>query len=350
MIAMPLKLMRHVVSSVMLSLLVAASLVFAQDQPVTAPPEAQQQPSNSRGTWRRFSSEPSQASAPSTASYSSSPNQGPQSNPSQAGNPLNAQANSSVPSRLIIKSSTFVTVRVNQTLSSDKNQPGDAFSATLARPLIVEGVVVAQRGQTVGGRVAEAQKAGRVKGVSRLGLELTDLTLVDGQQLPVQSELLGWTGPKSVGRDAAAVAGTTAAGAAIGAAAAWGTGAAIGAGAGALAGTVGVLLTRGRPTVVYPESMLTFRIDAPIAISTDRAPQAFRFAESGDYGQESATQPPPPPPPPSPCAGYGCPPPPPPYYYWPYPYPYYGPAFAFVYGPRFFYGPRFYGPRVGFWR
>ncbi|MEP6886358.1 MAG: hypothetical protein ABJC66_16540, partial [Gammaproteobacteria bacterium] len=43
--------------------------------------------------------------------------------------------------------------------------------ATLGEPLIVDGVVVAQRGQTVMGRVTEARKAGRVEGASRLGLE-----------------------------------------------------------------------------------------------------------------------------------------------------------------------------------
>ncbi len=58
---------------------------------------------------------------------------------------------------------TFVTVRVDQPLSSDRNQQGDAFIATLARPVVVDGVVVAERGQTLSGRVVEAQKAGRAK-------------------------------------------------------------------------------------------------------------------------------------------------------------------------------------------
>src|SRR5581483_10029888 len=36
-----------------------------------------------------------------------------------------------VPAQLTIAGGTFVTVRVNQMLSSDRNQPGDAFSASL---------------------------------------------------------------------------------------------------------------------------------------------------------------------------------------------------------------------------
>lgn len=260
-----------------------------------------------------------------------------------------------VPSRLTLRPGTFVTVRVNQTLSSDRNQAGDAFSATLVRPVVVDGVVVAQRGQTLGGRVVEAQKAGRVEGTSRLAIQLTDLTLVDGQQVPIQSQFVSRAGGASIGRDAGAIAGTTALGAAVGAAADWGTGAAIGAGAGAAAGVIGVLLTRGRPTEIYPESMLTFRIEAPVTIATDRAPQVFRYAEPADYDQPGDHQPPtyaqarragPP------CAGYGCaaPPPPPYYYYGPSYYPYYwGPGVYFYSGPRFYYGPRYYGPR-GYYR
>src|SRR5205823_14364584 len=135
-------------------------------------------------------------------------------------------------------------------------------------------------------------------------------TLVDGQQVRVQSQLLGLGGPKTKGRDAGAIAGSTGVGAAIGAASAgWhdrGEGAAIGAGAGALAATIGVLLTRGHATVVYPESLLTFRIEAPITISTDRAPQAFRYAASEDYGRTSEGGRPPQRG--HACTGYGCPP------------------------------------------
>src|SRR5574340_440433 len=49
--------------------------------------------------------------------------------------------------------------------------------------------------RSIGGRVAEAQKAGRVEGVARLGVQLTDLSLVDGQQVPIQSQLVSRTAP-----------------------------------------------------------------------------------------------------------------------------------------------------------
>jgi len=254
---------------------------------------------------------------------------------------------------LTMKPGTTLTVRINEPLSSDHNRVGDVFSTTLTQPVIVLGIVVARYGQTVAGRVVEAKKAGRVSGVSRLGLTLTNLTLVDGQTVPIQSQLLVREGPTSVGRDAAAIAGTTGLGAAIGAAVGWGTGAAIGAAAGAAAGTIGVLLTRGLPTMVQPETPLTFQVTAPVTIETNNAPQAFRFVNSADYPPEQAQQP-------QQALGYPAPPSYPyPYYvyapsYYPY-YPYYGypyfygPSFSFFFGfPAYYHYHGYYGGHYGY--
>lgn len=267
-----------------------------------------------------------------------------------------ANANYGVPPRLTIKPGTYVSVRINQWLSSDRNQKGDTFTATLDQPLVVDGFVVAHRGQTVYGRVTEAQKAGHVEGTSRLGVELTQLTLVDGDQISVQSQMINRRGPTSIGRDAAAIGGTTALGAAIGAGVDWGRGAAIGAGAGAAVGIIGVLLTRGHPTVIYPESVLTFQLQQPVEIATDKAPQAFQYVNAQqDYGRGYG------PPPnvssaPAPAPGYGYGPAYPGYY--PYPYPYPSPYYAYgypypYYGFGVYIGPGFYGRgyyRGGFYR
>ena len=79
--------------------------------------------------------------------------------------------------------------------------------------------MVALPGQHVVGRVADAKKAGRVEGTSRLALQLTGLTLVYGMQANIQSQIVQRNVQTSVGTDAAAVATTTGMGAAIGAAA-----------------------------------------------------------------------------------------------------------------------------------
>jgi hypothetical protein len=325
-----------------LSLLTASVFAFAQDQQDEPPPAdaPQQQSPAPNHTWRRAADPPPQ-DQPSYRPDRPGPNYAAYPNYSrreQADSP-----NYQVPSPLTIKPGTFVTVRVNQPLSSDHNQPGDAFTATLVRPVVVDGVIVAQRGQTIGGRVTEATKAGRVEGVARLGVQLTDLSLVDGQQVPVRSQLISRTAPTSVGRDAGVIAGTTAVGAAAGGIAGSGAAAGIGAGAGAVVGIIGVLLTRGHPSVIYPESVLTFRIEAPVTISTERASQAFRYVDPNDYDRPYDAQPRPPQ-----YAGagygygYGYPPPAPYYYGYGYPY-YWGSGLGIYWGPSFYYGRGFYG-------
>jgi hypothetical protein len=262
-----------------------------------------------------------------------------------------------IPPSLTIPSGKFLTVRINQPLSSDHNQVGDFFSATLAEPVVVDGVVVAQQGQTVSGRVSLVEKGKGFGGVSKLGLELTQLSAVDGQQLPIHTQFVGRDARCTAnGRDVATVATTTGVGAVVGGAVGWGTGAAIGAGAGAIAGLAAVALGHGAPAVLYPESLLSFQLTAPVSVSTERAPQAFRYVDPNDYGQQPGLQ----------TRMNGAPPPPPygaayPYGYgssygygYPYPYaypyayaPYWGPGFGVYIGPRFgYYG--YGGFRGGF--
>lgn len=187
------------------------------------------------------------------------------------------------PATLTIPAGTVLQVRMNEYLSSDRNQVGDRVSATLQQPIVVNGYVVARRGQTLVGQVEAAEKAGRVKGTSQLGIELTDMTMVDGQSRPILTQLWKGSGGTSRGADAATIGGTTALGAAIGSVADWGTGAAIGAGAGAAAGIGAVLLTRGRPTVIPAEALLTFRLVDPVTVDTTQAAQAFLPVSQRDY-------------------------------------------------------------------
>ena len=182
----------------------------------------------------------------------------------------------SLPSTLTIPAGTILLIRMNDFLSTDHNKIGDQFTAVLDQPLVVNGWVVARRGQVLVGQVKEVRKAGRIKGTSELGVELTDMTVVDGHQVPILTELWKGSGGTSHGQDAATIATTTGLGALIGAAADWGPGAAIGAGAGAAAGIGAVLLTRGRPTVLAPEDQLSFRLVDPVRIDTTKSQQAFQ--------------------------------------------------------------------------
>src|SRR5262249_398348 len=143
-------------------------------------------------------------------------------------------------------------------------------------------------------RVSEVKKAHGGGGTSRLGVQLIDIPLTNGDQVPVQTQLISRQGPSSAGRDASAIAGTTAFGAAGAGAAAGGTGAPAGAGgggagAGFAAATIGVLLSHGYPSVIPPESILTFRIEQPVTISTSKPGLTFRPVEPSDYQSSAPT-------------------------------------------------------------
>jgi hypothetical protein len=231
---------------------------------------------------------------------------------------------------------------VNQWLSSDRNVIGDTFNGTLAQPIIVNGVVVARRGAPVTGQVTEVNKQ-HSDIQSHLGLTLTSVTLANGQPAAVQSDSMERTGTSATGgQQAGKIAGTTAVGAGIGAVAGGGIGAAIGAVAGLATGGAIAASTKNRPTEIYPETMLTFRLTSPMTVETADGSNAFHYATQADYGMQPrmAMRPP---------AGYGAPGygasgyaaapyPPAPYYPYPYysPY-YYGPGVGVYIGPGYGY-------------
>jgi len=258
-----------------------------------------------------------------------------------------AQANQAMPPQsLTLPAGTVIRVRTDEWLSSEQNFPGDAFSAVLDQPVVIDGWVVARRGQAETGRVSIVKKAGHGGGTSQLGVQLSEFTMVDGQRVSLQTELVQTsTGGPSSGQKAAVIGTTTGVGAAIGAVADGGPGAAIGAAAGAVAGAIGVQSTRGRPTVIPPEAVLSFRLQAPVTISTERSQSAFQPVTQDDYNSRAPNGRPqrfaaP--------GGQGYPPPVPSYGYpyaygYPYPYPY---PYAYYPVP---YGFGFYGGYYGGW-
>jgi len=288
------------------------SLVAMAQEPTRSPND---QPTTG---WRRFEGG---SAAPADATF-------PDSAPMAPARPVTVPAG------------TWITVRVNEPLSSDRNQQGDVFTASLAQPLVADGRLIARRGQTVQGGIVEAQKAGHITGTSRLGLELTELGLINGRQAQIHTKMMQRQGDTSVGQDVAAVGTATGIGAAIGAAADGGFGAGMGAIAGAGASVIGVLATRGRATEVYPEMLLTFRLEAPITFDEQTA-EAFPPVLAEDYEQRAEMRQGPRQ---GPQRG------PRPGYYGGYPPPYYGGYYPpYVYGPSvmIYSGPRYYGRYYG---
>lgn len=169
--------------------------------------------------------------------------------------------------KVTLLAGTLLPVRIVESLSSDRNQPGDTFTATLDGPVIVDGFVIAERGARLEGRVVQSQRAGRVQGVSDLSIALTQLRTSDGQRVRIETEPFEKRGPTSRAKDAAKVGAGAAIGAAIGAIAGGGKGAGIGAAVGGAAGTGGVLATRGDPAVLPAETKINFRLRNSVTLT-----------------------------------------------------------------------------------
>jgi hypothetical protein len=161
-------------------------------------------------------------------------------------------------------------VRLQDSISSDRYHPGDTFIAVLDQPLVVDGLVIAEKGARVEGKIVASQRAGRVQGLASVALELTRLNLSDGQHIEISTDTFTKMGPQSKGTDAAKIGGGAALGAIIGAIAGGGKGAAIGAGAGGAAGTGTVLATRGKPAVLPSETKISFRLNNTVTVTERR--------------------------------------------------------------------------------
>lgn len=171
------------------------------------------------------------------------------------------------PRQVTLNAGTVIPVRLIDGLSTERNNPGDAFTGTLDQPLVVDGLVIAERGARVEGQVATADKGGRVSGVASLGVQLTRIHLSDGQTISVQTDNFERKAETTKEKDAAKVGAGAAIGAIIGAIAGGGKGAAIGAGVGGGAGAGDVLLTRGKAATLPSETKISFRLSAPVTVT-----------------------------------------------------------------------------------
>jgi len=171
------------------------------------------------------------------------------------------------PRTVTVSAGTLLPVRLAETLSTENVKQGDPFTATLDKALVVDGLVVAERGARLEGRVAEAVEAGRVRGVALLSIRLVRMLTSDGQRVEIQTDAFRKEGETTRREDAIKVGGGAGIGAAIGAIAGGGKGAAIGAAIGGAAGAGTAAATRGKPAILPVETRIDFRISAPVTLT-----------------------------------------------------------------------------------
>ena len=166
---------------------------------------------------------------------------------------------------LVIPAGTPITVRTVESISSKTAQSGDAFTATLADPITVDGHEVVPAGAKADGTVVEAKAQGKIKGAASLRLELTRLN-VGGNSYPITTSMDSFAQKGKGKRTAIATGGGAALGGIIGGLAGGGKGAAIGLLAGGGAGLAGGTLTGNHQIVLPAETALTFKLKEAVTL------------------------------------------------------------------------------------
>lgn len=157
-------------------------------------------------------------------------------------------------------------VSITQQLSASQNNVGDRFSGALAESLrTAGGETVFARGARVSGTVVAAKGRGRFKGSGALGIQATSIA-----GTPVSVNIYEKEAKGKGKRSAGFIGGGAGGGALIGGLAGGGKGALIGGLLGAGAGTAGAAFTGNKDVVIPSESVVTFRLTAPVKVTAGR--------------------------------------------------------------------------------
>jgi hypothetical protein len=173
----------------------------------------------------------------------------------------------------IVPTGNTITVRTNEAIDSKTAAPNQTFGAVISNDVVDDrGRVAIPRGSPATLVVRSVVAQGKMQGQSELAVDL-DSVRVAGRRYRLETEDISEKGKQGVGmnkRTAKFVGGGTGLGALIGGIAGGGKGAAIGALSGAAAGTVTQGVTRGKGVNVPAETLLSFRLEAPVRIKEVR--------------------------------------------------------------------------------
>jgi hypothetical protein len=167
---------------------------------------------------------------------------------------------------------TTVAVRMNETLSTERSQAGDSFTARLENPIVdASGTVIVPAGATVRGRVTAVAASGRVGQTAAMKLAFESISF-GGQSYPlhasVQSADVQQRTRTSAGETAGKVAAGAAAGAILGQVLGKDTESTLkGAAIGAAAGTAVAMGTADVDAVLPQGAEVIIRLDQPITVT-----------------------------------------------------------------------------------
>jgi hypothetical protein len=164
-----------------------------------------------------------------------------------------------------IPAGTTLPLELTTAVSSADAQVETPVSARLRRAVSVDGETVLPAGTVVDGEVSEVDRAGRVKGRSRLALRFTSV-VIDGRREGLRTNPIAFEGEATKSEDATKIGAGAGIGAAIGGLLGGGSGAAKGAVIGGAAGTGTVLATRGKDVELASGADLNPTLASPVEV------------------------------------------------------------------------------------
>jgi BON domain len=179
------------------------------------------------------------------------------------------------PLKVTIEQGTPISVRLIDSIDSEKNQAGDTFHATLNTPLSAEGSEAIPAGTDISGHLVEVKSAGKFAGQSLVVLQLDSIS-ANGKSYNLQTDQFRKEGSSRGKNTAEKVGGGAILGGIIGAIAGGGKGAAIGTAAGAGVGAGAQAATKAHQIKLPSETVLNFTLQAPVTVIKPPVPNASR--------------------------------------------------------------------------
>ncbi|MBI2188085.1 MAG: hypothetical protein HYU37_13360 [Acidobacteria bacterium] len=137
--------------------------------------------------------------------------------------------------------------------------------ARLRQAVVVDGYTAIPAGAVLHGEVIDVERAGRVRGRSRLAMRFTEVELASGRE-DLRTNPISFEGEATKGEDATKIGAGAVGGAIVGGIIGGGEGAAKGAAIGGAAGTGVVLATRGRQVTLGAGANLAASLATPFTV------------------------------------------------------------------------------------
>ena len=169
------------------------------------------------------------------------------------------------PLKVTIEQGTPMSVRLIDSIDTEKNQRGDTFHATLNAPLSAEGSEAIPAGTDITGHIVDLKSASKFAGQSLVVLQLDSISS-NGKNYSLQTDQFRKEGSSRSKSTAEKVGGGAILGGVIGAIAGGGKGAVIGTAAGAGVGGGAQAASKSQQIKLPSETVLNFTLQAPVTV------------------------------------------------------------------------------------